>query len=372
MTIAEKIRVVKIPEARFRSRVNRILEALVVAGLAISLSLASYLIWENYKEWYQRRLVARILPTTHWVQKSIPVYLVNYRELIRINLNGLGTQKVLSTSEPIRDGIFSPDGKNLLVAAGQELILVDLKSLKSSVIDSLELPKDSQDLKGAFATISWDREGKKILYKITRWSKVASMEQWAIYDLQKKEKKSLEALQSGIYEILWDWEGKNLYYVRFQKRKEGQRIVKIYRIALSDLKPQLAATLKDEALSLSAVDLKKEAFQLYKPVQGLSFKKKNSLSLSALSEKGNRAGLDTSNYLYYQDKKGKRKRVLELPRASKWEFMALDYLDWVPASDLLLLAHRTQGILLYDLSSRKVGRLIDMHVDAVGWPPFHH
>ncbi len=359
----------KVPDPKI-SYLRRVLATIFFAGLTLAIALAGNIAWENYNLWVQKRLLAQIEPTTLWVKEEIPLYLILYNKIVRINLNGLGLQDVYQTDDLIDEYYFSPDGKHLVVNMTRKLVLVDFISGKDEIVE--ELVFNSPDLKGALSRLTWDRESKKFFYMRSLWSPVSSYEEYFVYTIAAHKNVGLKGPSYRLMDVYWDWEGKNLYYARPTQKDKFDPYkfsFKIFRIPMDTFKPQLVDTLSTDKGQLPTMDLRSLEIKLFVPQAPLAFKKKESHHLSAVSTKGMEIRLNKDDYLYYGEKGSPLKKLIRLPRLYLKKETPLKHLEWASGGRYVLLVHRSLGILVFDPLTRKIGRLIDLKAEGLGWNP---
>ncbi len=361
----------RILEPKKRPFYYLVLATFTNAALAVAVIWASVLIWEGYKDYHQKQLLLNILPGTEWVKEKASIYVVNYKQLVRINLDGTGTEKIYDAKRPITDALFSPDGKKLLVFFPDELIVYQLyPKAKELFSEKLDIPVQ-KDVRGSFNDFVWNRQSDKFFYRISRWSAVSSQNQAYVFDLATNKKSLLLGFPPNVSEIVWDWEGTGLVFAKKIETsayyREGK--VKLFRVALDNSVAQEIGEVSAPAAELAKLDLSQSTVKLFLGTPDQRFKKYRAFGLVATASDGRTvAGLDERNYVYLLDEEKKKQRMVELPRVSRDNSKSLYHVEWSPGRQNLVLFHRSQGILVLDIKSQQIGRLIHMEADGLAWP----
>lgn len=375
------------------------LAGVVILGQVGLIGIVGYLYWLNYqRSAVPLEFLQDVLSNTHWVKTDLRIYFIDGHKLNSIKVNGQGPQMVFEAKEPIREYHFSPDGRYVLVATYNELYLVDRKTSKNKFIDSAGPFNSQEDFKGVVSAVRWAPDSQKFCYEIARWSTYTSQDNLYIYDVQKQKKDAIESPTRRISSLYWDIHAQNLYYLRHEAKDTSvypyPYEVKVFRIGLDVLQPQLVAGIPFERSSVPMENLDLRGIKLFLEGDQLSFhrleqqedwieaqsaktRKPSDIQRQLVSDSGSYLGIDNDDYLYFVNRKWFRKRLFKIPRQptlsdiSRYQYkggdLVVQQMRWLPKSRYVIMQHRSLGVLILEPSTRKIGLLVEAHGDTLGW-----
>jgi len=241
----------------------------VIVGQAAMLTVAGYIYWTNY---FTASNNAVVIPrdirlNTHWIKDDIKIYFVHHNELRTIALNG-GSQSVLfKATKEIKEYHFSPNGNFLLISTATELYLYDIKKNQGKLVEAIVLHSEEKNLKGVISSIHWAPNSNLFCYEATRWSKYASSDHIYVYDLTTATKREIKSPTKKISTLYWDQISQNLYFIKHKsfidESKQVRNVVKVYRIALSNMKLEFVSEIPYEQKTLPLANLEARNINLY-------------------------------------------------------------------------------------------------------------
>ena len=323
----------------------------------------------------------QILPTTEWVKDDLTVYFIADKELVSIQPNGKNRKVVFKANDNIRFYQFSPQGRDILIATETQLYLFHLENNTRELVESLDLPKDSAEgLQGSIGGIRLSPDGSKLCYRTAKWSKYASQESWFIYDLVKKEKKSIISPAVALGSLLWDKKGQNLYYPWFQtmdSTSANPYVVKLYKVPLQILTPELVLRFDFDQPELTPEHLAMRGVELDSSVDRLSFGRDAKAEYTARSRQGSLISIDEQDTLYFVPNRWWRRRLYQIPRVpveshvERYQYqggqLAVQHLRWFPSGRYVMMEHHFFGILILDPRTGKIGILDNQRGNTFGW-----
>ena len=337
----------------------------VTSGCLLLLFLTVFIYWMEYEWKKQDDFLKRLLPDTQWVQSKFPLYFVLGTALGRINLDGSDLKFLYEGDSPIQQFIFSPNGRHLLIVTRTDLFQYDQKKRQIHRIDSLGKLVKEYKANGIFRTVQWSPDGQKVCYELYRWSPYSSQDLFYVYSLKEQKKRLLQMPVPTVSSIFWDQKGEHLYCYDaqlIQGSSTGRRYkLRIYRIPLADLKGQLVTSFFSKTDVLKESDLGSLGIDPYFLNPRFVSYRAGQKSLSWISEKKRRLGLDEKDYLYWADLQGKPVRLFRIRKKP----LPLVHLRWVPGGRYVVMTHNAQGILVLEPRSGKLGKLMDGQ--AFGW-----
>ncbi len=365
----------------FRSAIRYILFMTIVVGQITLISIVGYLFWLNYQKPALRfQFPEDILSNTHWVKDNLRIYFIDGRHLRSIRVNGRDQRDVLTADEFIKEYHFSPDGKHLLVVAGQKLYSVDLENWRSVLIDSVGGLESSGDLKGVLSGIRWAPDSRHFCYEIARWSRYSSQDRLYVYDIENGEKRAIQSPARRISSLYWDRSSGNLYYLRHEAKDTSVHTyafdVHVFRIPLATLVPESVAEIPSERSSVPIENLNIRGIDLFLDADQLSFTQAP-IPQSLVSEKGSALGIDEDDNLYFVAQNWFRKRLCKIPREpvlsdmSRYQYkggdLVVKQIRWIPGGRYVIMQHRYLGVLILEPVTGKIGLLIEADGHTFGW-----
>lgn len=310
----------------------------------------------------------KLLPDTSWVEEKFPIYFIDGNKLGLINIDGTGLKYVFTANNPIREYIFSPDGKHTLVVTKQKLYQLDRESNHIEIIDYLGSVEGEWE-KGLIHNIKWSPDSQRFLYCFVRWSSERhSKSHFYLYDRIAKEKKLVEASFAAAASSWWDMDGKNFYYSEYEIKKAPSPYykVKIFRISLATLNSELVKEFESNDYSLKFLNLEPLKINLFTTQDDLEFAAASNRTFDLSSDRDVKLGLDKNDYLYYEDSEGNRKDLnIKIPRNFQGVFLVSN-LRWIPDSKYVIIDYwPTSSIFILEPVTGRMGKLINGR--ASGW-----
>jgi len=286
---------------------KKALLSIVTGGMYVLILMGGYVFWLEYQKNHQDELSRRLKPDTRWVMDKFPVYFASGNKFGRINLDGSDLKIFYKASFPVQEFIFSPDGRTIAIITSGDILVYDQKLDEIEPVEGLGSLVKEQAAKGLIRNVQWSADSRKFCYELSRWSGVASADQFYVYDLGDKQNKMIPTSK------------KNL--------------------SISDL----------HAAGIASFGRKNFSNRM------------GQKNLSWNSLKGKKLGLDEERCLYYQDSRGQRKKLFCL----RYDGLYLTHLRWIPSQRYVIMTYGPFGILVLDPVSGKVGQLINGQ--AFGW-----
>jgi len=372
----------EIPAKRiFRSFVTGFVTFSVCTFLFVAISVSSYVWWKNYHSPNEDLQIPRdILEDTRWVRGHLRVYYVDDNELHSIKINGKDEQTVFIAEHPIREYHFSPDGQYMLVVSMGDIYLLNLKDSSAQSIDMINPSGLQEGHKGSISGVRWAPDSKKFCYEIARWSQYSSKDNLYVFDIEKGSKEQINSPARRISSLYWDNKSENLYYLRHEaldpKIHAYEFDIKVLRISLTTLTPELITTISSKSESIPIESLNLRDVDLYLEGDKLSF---NRLSRkeNLVSKYGTHVGIDDDDYLYIVKNEWFRQRFFKIPRRPdlkmpiRYQYKGgdrvINRIQWTPGGRYLLMEHADLGAIVLDSKTRKIGRLMKQSGYAFGW-----
>ena len=339
--------------------------SLVTLGIFLMVFAAGYIWWVEYERKKQDDFLAHLWPDTHWVESKFPVYFILGAAMGKINLDGTDLHFIYEGESPIQQFIFSPNGRHILIVTRTELIHYDQKSGHSRVIDSLGSLIKDYGARGSIQAVQWAPDSQGFCYELYRWSPYSSLDQFYFYSLKDRQKRMIKIPAHNVTSLFWDKSAENLYYYQTEvvqsSSKQSPHKVKIYRIPLASLEPQVVASFLSKSDALKDSDFKSWGINPYfRGNQSIS-NRVGEKNLLWISEQKTRLGLDEKDYLYFVNLKGPPKRIFRIRKRP----LPLMHLRWAPEGRYVVLTHSSLGILVFDPRWGRLAKLIDGQ--AFGW-----
>ncbi len=374
----------------FFTTLQNIIYITAMSSLLLLVSLAGYVYWTNYYSLAEIfEFPKDVSPNTHWINDSSSVYFIDGNELKSIQINGQNAQSVFAAKDPIREYVFSPDGKNLLINTYQSLYLLPLKTRQSILIDSvtaladnsLATQKSDEKVKGAISGAHWSPDSKKFCYEISRWSQYLSKDQIYIYDLEEKNKRAIDSPVRKSSALYWDKKGENLYNL-YQEAVDTSLHdysyeIKVSRISLTTLQSELVAQIASNQSTVPVDHLLLRDIKLFLEGDRLRFNSQSQSRERFVSDAGKLLGIDKDDHLYFVNDRWFRKRLFKIPRHAvaseipRYQYKGGDLtvqdIRWLPGSRFAMLDHHYLGVLILEPATNKIGQLVEINGHTIGW-----
>lgn len=366
----------------FYSTVRNILLIAIVVGQVILLVLSGYLYWKNYQR-PARELDYSwdVSASTQWVKDDVRIYFIDDNALRSIKINNQDSEDVFLGDDPVKEYHFSPDGKYLIVLTQRELFLLDRKTKEKLRVDTLgQLKGGDEGIKGSISGIQWAPDSQKFVYEVARWSKFSMQDSVFVYSVESQKKRVIRSPTRQISSLYWDQQSENLYYLNHEAQDTSLHPaafeVKVFRISLETLVPELITQIPYEKSSVPVENLSFRGIDLF--LSGDRFSFGRSVPEDYLvSEKGSSIGIDEDDYLYFVGNKWFRKRLYKIIRepqvadTPRYQYkggdLLINHIRWIPGGRYVIMEHRYWGVLIMEPSSGKVGLLIRANGRAFGW-----
>jgi len=384
--IAVKLRDVSIPKLLHSTMRNVLFMAIVVGQIAL-VALFGYLYWENYQRPApELQVIEDVSASTQWVKDDIKIYFIDGNTLRSITIDDRKSEDVFLGDDPIKEYHFSPDGRYLVILTQKDLFLLSRETKKSQRIDTLghsaaEGEEEGQEVtRGSISDIRWAPDSQKFVYEIARWSKFAAQDSVYIYSLKDQKKKAVRSPARRISSLHWDRQSDNLYYLHHEARDTSLHStafeVKVFRIPLATLVPELVTRIPFEEASVPIENLNLRDIDLFLEGDKLSFGRPGGEDYLA-SEDGVSLGIDDEDYLYFVSSEWFRKRLYKIPReprttdVPRYQYrggdLVIDHIRWIPGGRYVIMEHKYWGVLILEPSTGKTGLLIRAHGHTFGW-----
>lgn len=366
----------------FYSTVRNILLIAIVVGQIILLVLSGYLYWKNYQQ-PARELDYSwdVSASTQWVKDDVRIYFIDDNALRSIKINNQDSEDVFLGDDPVKEYHFSPDGKYLIVLTQRELFLLDRKTKEKVRVDTLgQLKGGDEGIKGSISGIQWAPDSQKFVYEVARWSKFSMQDSVFVYSVESQKKRVIRSPTRQISSLYWDRQSENLYYLDHEAQDTSLYPVafevKVFRISLEALVPELITQIPYEKSSVPVENLSFRGIDLF--LSGDRFSFGRSVPEDYLvSEKGSSIGIDEDDYLYFVGNRWFRKRLYKIIRepqvadTPRYQYkggdLLINHIRWIPGGRYVIMEHRYWGVLIMEPSSGKVGLLIRANGRAFGW-----
>ena len=291
----------------WEKRIKKVLLFMVTGGIYILIFTCGYIFWIEYQRSHQDDLSRRLKPDTRWVMNKFPVYFSSGNKFGRINLDGSDLKIFYRAPFPVQEFIFSPNGRYIAIITSGDLLVYDQKLDQVDLVQSLGSLVQVQAAKGLIRGLQWSSDSQKFCYELSRWSEVASADQFYVYGLQDKQKKMIQTSKKFL--------------------------------SVSDLKAAGITPSRTKNFS----------------------NRMGQKNIVWNARKGKKLGLDEERCLYYQDSPERRKKLFCL----RYDGLYLTHLRWIPSEHFVIMTYGPLGILVIDPVAGKVGRLIKGQI--FGW-----
>jgi hypothetical protein len=364
--------------------VKTFLYRLVVIGqLAMLVGLIG-VYWVNYQIAAELiRLPENVLVSTDWVDLQIPIYFIEQNQLHRIHPDGTRHQVVFKAQDPLKEYIFSPDGRYILIISESQLSLYERETQDSWMVDTIgDISGDHNELKGVIRDVQWAKDSLKFFYKINRWSPYASQNNVYVYHVQERSKEPIISPGRQLAELYWNDASDSLYHIyneALDTSKHGYPFeVRIYRIPLETMKPKRVSTFPYREATVPEDSLALRDIHLYLKGDQYAFGRKPKTNVFE-SPTGAKVGIDEDDHLYYMRYQWFRKRLFKIEREKvafiedeyqkKGGELVLRHISWLPGGQYLIMEHKDIGILIMEPKTKRIGRLYQSQGRAFGWFP---
>ncbi len=377
---------------QFSRFLNQLLFYIVVGLQSLMIMLAGYLFLINYVRASMITLEERTIYDISWVKSQMPIYYIVGQSLMSIQVNGQDEKKVFEVPYRIREYHFSPDGQFILVVTEKDIYKFNRKNGDSELIDTLsttvtEDQKESQQppaqSKGVIHNVRWAPDSQKFCYELVKWSKFSSQDTLYVYNLNDEKKYAIHNPTREVSALSWDMASENLYYTQFEAKDTSRYSypyeIRIFKVPLSTLHPELVEKIPYREPHLSSLNLKLRNIKLFTQGDKLSFGRSGLKENEWSSEDGPRIGIDEDDHLYYIKNRWWRKRLYKIPSVfiksdmPRYKYgkgvLVIYNIKWLPGGHYVVLGHRSRGILILEPSSGKVGQLVSEKGDTFGWYP---
>jgi len=328
----------------------------------------------------------QILSTTSWVKDKTEIFFIVDRKLVSIKANGDARAVVFSAPDNIKQYVFSPNGHYILIITENNLYLHDKRHQDTHLIDSVSLPDLSRnDIRGNIDSISWGPLSRKFYYRISKWSRVSSLDQYNVYHIKQQKKSLIQSPSLALARLLWDRKGTSLYYLKVKTIHPDDELTTaqpvyetiVYEISLDVLTPQKVLQVMSDEPGVPFGQLAVKGIHLYWPKYDLSFGHTGSKRIMARSSFGREIGINDQDVLYYVHGIWWRKRLFQIPRFPDAENplmyqhqggrLSIGDLRFLSSGRYVVMEHFLYGILILDPLTSKVGILDNQRGNTFGW-----
>ncbi|MCK5214177.1 MAG: PD40 domain-containing protein [Candidatus Omnitrophica bacterium] len=363
--------------------INRLFYYVVVLGEGVLLAVTVVVFFFNSREMVALDEVYKmnLELTTDWVKEEMTVYFIDGNQVFSIDTNGENRQVIFTGEAPIRSYHFSPDGKYIVIVSFEDIYLYNRGTKQSQLIASLSIEGKRESVKGVINNIAWSPDSLRFCYRISRWSKVSSRDNWYIYDLESNAGKGINTTTFNISKLVWNEQGDALYFSTFNALDTTKFAnpfeVVLYEIFLAKLKPRIMMKFFSGEPRFPKEHLASRGIELFKPTRPLSFGRIKQKVSSWRSVQGAVIGIDQEDVLYYIPNRWWRKRLFRVPRVPikydtprhqyKGGKFVIDDLRWLPSGKYLILEHDYYGICILDPGRGRIGVLDTARGGTFGW-----
>lgn len=363
--------------------IERVLHDCLTAGLAALIFLMGYSCLINFSEKKILDFSDKVTSNTKWVRADFPIYFIADNKLMSIRPNGSLKRKFFEAPDSVLSYHFSPNGRYMLVVSKSALNLVDIAADEKKVVDALQFSPEQKTAgaTGVLSGVRWSPDSRKFCYRMAQWGKVSSFDNWIVYDVASGKKDVIKSPTLRMSSLIWDKEGKSLYFLWFQALDTKQRAnpydVKVYQIPIGKLVPEMVLTFPYDQQIVPLNNLALHDIYLFDPDDSLSFSRPLSSRDELVSTEGRRIGIDEHDYLYYIHNRWWKRRLYKVPRVvmqsdiKRYAYgggvLAIQHLRWLPGGRYVLLDHRVLGTLILEPATGKVGLLTPEQETGFGW-----
>jgi len=377
------LRVRDIRLAQIQKFFKSFLQYILLFGQVLLLIVFAAVSLTNYTPKEKLDFSAQILGDTQWVKDRLKIYYIAGNSLKAIQADGQGDSEVFRAPGSIREYHFSPGGQALIVVTETDIYYCDLLKKSNQRIDSLGLPATGADAvaEGVIDGVQWSPDGTKIVYRLAKWSRVASQEQWWVYRFPQQDRIKIQSAARPINALMWDTNSQALYYSWFDALDPSEYAnpyeVKVYKIDLSMPTPVLVLKFPFPEATLTLDHLALRGIDVFAGNEERSFGRAGKKHFSTVSYQGAEIGIDEDDMLYYRPGQWWRSYLYEIPRESRagdfprYEYKGGDLVirdfRWFPSGRYVIMEHSFFGILILHPSTGKIGILINERGSAFGW-----
>ncbi len=358
-----------------------LLKIVILGQFALLIGLMG-VYWINYQVAAELiKIPDNVLVSTDWVSLKIPIYFIEKNQLHRINANGSNHRIVFKAETPLKEYIFSPDGRYLVIVSEKDVFLHDQETQNTEKVDTIgNIIGSEDDLNGVIRGVRWAKDSQKFCYEIHRWSKYSSQSNLYVFDLKDDIRKSVISPGRKISSVYWSRSSDSLYYIYNEALDTSVRgypfEVKVYRIDLVEMKPKLVTAFPYQEATVPTDSLALRDIQLYLDNHKYEFGravKENAL----MSAEGPSVGIDQNDHLFYVRHRWFRKRLFKIARykvdyidseyQKKGGELMIQHISWLPGGRYIIMEHKTIGILILEPQTKRIGRLYKSQGYAFGW-----
>lgn len=316
---------------------------------------------------------------TAWIEDHQRIFFIEDKTFNSIRINGAERKILFSANDPIRGYHFSPDAGHILIITLRELYLYNQTDGKVLLIEAIGREGPQTNLKGVISGIRWSVDGNKFCYQVMKWSRYASQTKSYVYDIEQQKKRQIINPAGIISDMYWDMASENIYYFQYeskfyQKNVHGH-VANIFKVPMKELKPEFLATVPVEELSPPVDHLQLRDIDLFVHGAMNSFRVEEEIQLTSNNDKP--VGVDKQDYFYIMNERWFKRRLFKVPReqpldqSSNYpypgELMVKD-IKWLPGKKYVLMRYDPMGFVILDPRKGKIGKILGVTVQAVGWP----
>ena len=364
-----------------KSYLNDFFLIVIISIESLLIMLMGHVYWKNYKQPVKAFVYPRdIINNTFWAPSKHEVFYVSGRVLKSIRINGNDEKTVFTSKDIIKEFIFSPDGKKLLVVTKKELYWLDLETNKNVLVDTLFAEIDSSELKGTFSSVQWSPDSQKFCYEAARWSKYSSQDNFYVYTLTSGKKRNLRSPNRRITSLHWDVDGENLYYMQYESKDtmlySYPYEIKIYRMKIDEKESEFIAAIPSDTSRIPFESLKFRDVDLYVDKRGLCFSRVKSFG-AIRSVNGVIIGIDDHDHLFFVRGRWFRERLFKIPRVPepdqdpRYQYLGGDLtveeMSWIKNSQYVVIDDKREGLLLLNPYKKKIGYIGVQDAEFMGW-----
>ncbi len=344
---------------------NAIFGVLTNLGILFLIFMVGYIGWLEYKRKAQGDLSLILSSDTRWVKSKQPIYFIMGNILGKINADGSDLDFFYKNDSPLKEFVFSPNGRYILLTSDNELLLYDRQEESLEVIDSLGPLVEEGQAQGVFKTPQWSPNSEKICYEVYRWSDIGASDYFYVYDMTQNKKQLVRGPLTGIQEFFWDTKGENLYFYRSNSlpdiNPKKPYMVKIYRVSELDKSPELVRTVGAKNISLKPEEIISFGINGYFDNNRNVSTRLGQKEMSFITPHGKKLGIDPQLYLYYENPQGKQLRLFNVKDTAA----SVVHVRWLPDERYVVMTHPSLGLLIMDPATIRVGKLVS--AGAFGW-----
>lgn len=315
-----------------------------------------------------------------WVTASKTIYYIKGDEFHSIAINGQDDKLLYRSDSLLREFHLSPDGKYVVLNSFEDIILLNRKTLKVVVVDSLESDSASLQNKGVLNGVRWSPGSDSFVYEKSTWSSFTARHKVYIYSLEESAARELKTIPKKIFSLYWDVAGENLYFLDIKAKDVSVYSypfeLKVLRIPVGSLELIPVADIVVSKNDVPLDSLRARGINLYTEGYEYSFAR-DEIKTQLEKDSNKSLFIDNNDFLNYQAGAFKFTRLFKIPRQpdlsdpSKYQYkggaFAVLSIRWITGTDFVLITDKNEGVLILTPDAHIIGKLMVNIPDVIGW-----